>query len=785
MINLNYDFLNDSLNQIVIIKGLETKEGEVKVPAWQRNREKYLYTGDIEDQNLRQIMNNEVIIEFDFIKEGDHREEALKYIERIKKALIKEDKNFYITDHDGKSPHVRFQIKGLEGYDFNYIKSYKEKIVAQILKTIKFSSINLTVDNSLLNSEFKLISLEERPHWKQKYEGAIEKIIFKHDSKEHFIVKEEQIKKIIDEHNKSIQQIDKSILNKIIPISSVNQEILFEWWNKYYTEGNRNSVLLAYGGICHRCNIEFDDCIKLLEILLSNVRLTHWLNRCKNELQYTFNRKKEDVAVHFYLKEAFGEVLSNKAYYQLKDAFGLNEALIKAGESKISKDVYQFLIDNKRHKATELIVKEFLDQNIIYTTRDDENTRCWIYRDGIYVPQGKTYVKEFVRFVLGDIYTTQINNLIMDKIEADTFIEEKELFKVKDCWLVCMQNGVYNLKTKEFTDYSPDYFFFNKISVKFDLHADCPNIKKFFKSILDKKEEIITMYELFGHCLLKDYKIEKMFLLTGTGRNGKGKTVELLKRFLGIENCQAISMKDLTNDPFIISELMHRLVNIGGDINNEKIRDTAILKTLRGRDNITARRKNISPITFTNYAQLVFACNEVPPIEDNSDGFWNSWIYIEFNKKFRTQKEIDSFPLEERNQYTLIDTEIIDKISTEEELSGLFNISITALHNLLNNKGYSDRKSMFEIQKKWNRASNSCIAFIDECCELGESSLTKEEFREYYNKYCVKYNLRPKNDKDIRDTIQKSGCWETQNREEVLGIESRVRRWQNISFKIN
>ena len=274
-----------------------------------------------------------------------------------------------------------------------------------------------------------------------------------------------------------------------------------------------------------------------------------------------------------------------------------------------------------------------------------------------------------------------------------------------------------------------------------------------------------------------------MFLLTGSGRNGKGKTLELLKRFLGVENCQAISMQDLTNDPFIASELLHKLVNIGGDINNTKITDTAKLKTLRGRDNFSSRRKGISPITFTNYAQLIFACNEVPPIDDDSDGFWSSWVYLEFNKKFRTQIEIDSYPEDERDSYSIIDTEIIDRISTDNELSGLFNIAIRALNNLLENKMYSDTKTMNEVQQKWNRSSNSFLAFISEMCEYGKNIdgyIVKEEMRKEYNEYCREYKLKPKSDTIIKTTLVKEGCWPSHN---TIELNLKERRWNNIILK--
>ena len=44
--------------------------------------------------------------------------------------------------------------------------------------------------------------------------------------------------------------------------------------------------------------------------------------------------------------------------------------------------------------AIELLAKEILKKYIIHTTRDDDNSECWIYEDGIFKPEAKTYIKE-------------------------------------------------------------------------------------------------------------------------------------------------------------------------------------------------------------------------------------------------------------------------------------------------------------------------------------------------------------------------------------------------------
>ena len=46
---------------------------------------------------------------------------------------------------------------------------------------------------------------------------------------------------------------------------------------------------------------------------------------------------------------------------------------------ELRREVYLELIGRKPREATELIVKDILSNNYIYTTRDDEHSEVWIY----------------------------------------------------------------------------------------------------------------------------------------------------------------------------------------------------------------------------------------------------------------------------------------------------------------------------------------------------------------------------------------------------------------------
>ncbi|MBA7703678.1 hypothetical protein ES703_112470 [subsurface metagenome] len=99
----------------------------------------------------------------------------------------------------------------------------------------------------------------------------------------------------------------------------------------------------------------------------------------------------------------------------------------------------------ERDLAGELIVKKILKDKSIHTTRDDIKSEMWIYSEGIYIPQGRTFVKEYCRRILGYAYSGQFANKVIEKIETDTYIEQEKFFKEKYPNQLPVQNGILDI----------------------------------------------------------------------------------------------------------------------------------------------------------------------------------------------------------------------------------------------------------------------------------------------------------------------------------------------------
>lgn len=720
---------------IDIISVMDKWKGKIVVcnspyVKWKVEREKYLYDGIKTNYKLRQVLPNEIVIEFDFkeefiknsIRYKKAQEQAQDGINKVKEYLISNNIYFWLTDHKGKSPHIRLLIEGLENYPDDERKKYKMFFIEEILSNLMFYQNDIKYDNSLCG--IHLVSMEGKPHWKTIYKGEIEKLIFENESGE-------------------IPTLNKKILEKsILQNKNVDYNILEEGTKP----GNRNNDFFRFA-----CSLKSKGVSK--ELTLKTILNT--------------NKGMETP-----LAESEVRTLINSAY-------SYNDKIEMDNYDIVKQKVLDLLLQKKRNTATELIVKYIKKNNYIYTTRSDEKAEVWVYNEGIYTPNGKTYIKEVSRLILDKTFTTHLGNEIVNKIIADTGIDSDEFFRSNYIDEVAIENGILNIITREINEFDPKKIFFNKLPIKYEVDKDCPFIKKHFKEVLKHENDSLIIQELFGYLLLKQYRYEKAFMCTGTGRNGKSKSVELMKRFLGIDNTVSIPLQHFETDSFAMGEMFNKMANLGSDISSKSLKETGNFKALTGRDMISAARKFLPRVNFENYAKMIFCANELPRTDDISNAFFERWIILDFPYTFLPMDEINL--TDDKTNLKEADPEIIDKLTTEEELSGLLNWSLEGLNRLIKNKGFSNSKTMDNVKNTWFRKSNSFSGFLmDEIEENFDSRITKEELRMAYSLYCRKHKLTMVGDKTVKSTLTTTySVTEDRWREEGKQIPY----WKGILFK--
>lgn len=295
-----------------------------------------------------------------------------------------------------------------------------------------------------------------------------------------------------------------------------------------------------------------------------------------------------------------------------------------------------------------------------------------------------------------------------------------------------LKNGLLNIETGEFSKHTPKNIITVRIPVKYDPKAECPEIKKFLKETLNK-EDIDLIWEINGYCLYRRYFIKKGFLFNGGGDNGKGIVLGLLRIFLGKGNYSALSLHRLSNssDRFSSAFLLDMMANIYGDLSSEALKDTGMFKMLTGGDPIPAEIKGGGIFNFINFAKLIFSANKIPDSNDITDAFMDRWIIIDFPYKFVNN------PKEKNEKQRINEEPLLNKLTTEEELSGLLNLALEGLKRLINKGDFSYNVTSEENRDRYKRRSNTIYSFKMDWCEVdSEGIIAKLDIYNIYNKYC-------------------------------------------------
>ncbi len=391
----------------------------------------------------------------------------------------------------------------------------------------------------------------------------------------------------------------------------------------------------------------------------------------------------------------------------------------------IQEEYGDYLYHDKQgwHLDIPKLVDALLSEYSFKTMRDDEE--CLIYENGVYTSPGEATIKEECeKRVPKKFMTTHSVNEVIGHIKRSTYVKRTKLNNEK--WILNLENGLYNIQTGELRPHMPEFLSTIRIPVIYDPEADCPRVKQFFTEIL-KQEHISTIEELFGYCLIPDYTIQRAFLFTGFGANGKSTFIEVLKRFIGKDNCSNLSLQAIEYLRFAVADLFGKLVNLYADIPSTKMEHVGVFKMLTGGDTIGAEKKFRDRFGFNNYARLVFSTNKPPKVDEDTLAFWRRWIMINLPNKFEGDKA---------------DTQILDKLTTTSELSGLLNVALQGLERLLSTHHYSYEPSPDETAERYRKASDSVFSFVeDECESATDAWISKSALHETFTEYCDKHNL--------------------------------------------
>lgn len=205
--------------------------------------------------------------------------------------------------------------------------------------------------------------------------------------------------------------------------------------------------------------------------------------------------------------------------------------------------------------------------------------------------------------------------------------------------IIAFRNGFLHWPTRTFMPSSHRLWVTSSLDFDYTEHAAAPTEwTRFLDNLFPTDPESIqALGEMFGYLLTDDTSQQKMFMLIGPPRSGKGTILRILESLVGSSNRVSPSLAGIGTN-FGIQPLIGKRVamisdaRLSGRADQQPIVEN--LLRISGEDSLTVDRKQIAAWSGKLPTRFIMASNEIPAFSDASAALANRFIMFKFTTSF-------------------------------------------------------------------------------------------------------------------------------------------------------
>lgn len=325
--------------------------------------------------------------------------------------------------------------------------------------------------------------------------------------------------------------------------------------------------------------------------------------------------------------DAIKEAIAMKEYSSRigRIAYVLQEAILKSSISYYSGGTFFF---NGQH--------------YVFVTKEDFRDIIYAILKRLDVPEGDVVFRgrDILRF-------------------AEVGVRKKQL--VYDPDKICFANGVLDIKTKEFSNFSERHHIFGAVKYNYDFKLtedDAYLWNLFLREVLPDCRQRRLLQEFLGLLFMnrKETNVEAMLFMIGKGSNGKSVIFNTITQLIGRDNVSNFDISALTShkDRLLNVALMNgKRLNYCSDFGAKKIDDEAF-KSLTAGEPQPARRQYGNPFMAYDIPFIIANGNKMPPTKDLSHGFFRRVLILPFNVEIPIARQNRKLAFELESEYPAI-----------------------------------------------------------------------------------------------------------------------------------
>lgn len=299
-----------------------------------------------------------------------------------------------------------------------------------------------------------------------------------------------------------------------------------------------------------------------------------------------------------------------------------------------------------------------------------------------------------------------------------------------------LENGTLDIDNGELMEHCADHNLQKMITgVAFDKDAKCPQWEKFIADITCGDVQLESFLKrAVGYSLSIDTSEQALFLIVGSGSNGKSVFLNTISKLLGSmrsgmeEEAVAGYSKGVKSETFVKGKkngLNNELVDLIGarfvsgaelDVNHEL--DEPLVKLVTGQDLITGRQYYGKNQDFRLCCKVWLSTNHLPKVLGTEHGIWRRIKLIPFKAQFIGKQ---------------VDTKLEHKL--EAELNGILNWALDGYY-LWQQMGLEAPDSVLEAVEEYRLENDIVSSFLQEKCKSSpDGAVSAGELYEAFKRY--------------------------------------------------
>lgn len=254
-------------------------------------------------------------------------------------------------------------------------------------------------------------------------------------------------------------------------------------------------------------------------------------------------------------------------------------------------------------------------------------------------------------------------------------------------------------------------------------------------------EDIPTLQEFIGYCLIPSNKGQRMMIIKGNGGEGKSQIGAVLNSLLG-SNMKDGSIGKISENRFARADLEHILLCVDDDMRMEALKQTSYVKSIvTAQGKMDLERKGKQSYQGWLFSRLLaFSNGDLQALYDRSDGFYRRQLVL--TAKEKPADRVD-------------DPYLAEKMKKEAE--SIFLWAFKGLQRLVRqNFKFTESPRIKANRENVKRDNNNVLEFLESEGYIrfqAEASASSKELYESYRLWCEENSMTALKNRSFSDAM--------------------------------